>query len=322
MGQRKEKVSPDGMVITKQVLYLPSDRTFEPNPTTMSKTDPKTPKKPPYSAKNEIARLWTQSKMQRETNKIHRERLEKQMSALHDRLTALESRSAPAEEWPKVGDWVVVTGPAGIMGTDTFRGKVGRIKRFETVHSVSAWYIPEVDAWFDIANIRPATPAEIASHKAKEEQRAKEAEWAKYDVLQEGDACLTDKDQFAELVNLAKPLDCILEPHWGSALIEYRKERDWRHGYKPTPGQNLLPFAEFLRRLQGTIAKLREEERANEMAKVPEFGTRVKCHDKEWNVACYGPDPRHGNRYMLVRRDDKDGGISTWPTRDQFTILD
>ena len=76
------------------------------------------------------------------------------------------------ERWvPDLGEIVVVTGPAGVMGTTKHIGEVGPIYKHNTVHSVDAWYLRHIDAWFDASNIRPATDAEIAAHLAEQEAK-------------------------------------------------------------------------------------------------------------------------------------------------------
>ena len=89
-----------------------------------------------------------------------------------------ESRSAPAEEWkPKVGDWANWRG----------RTECGP-HQVEKVGSGKTLEMKDLPFLYDWSEWTPCTPAEIAAHKAKEEQRAKEAEWAKVSELMEGDA--------------------------------------------------------------------------------------------------------------------------------------
>ena len=81
--------------------------------------------------------------------------------------SAIESRSAPAEEWPKVGDYVVLTDPK--------HPQVGRIdERGEFMGGrYGVTWIDGDKSGEEADEMRPATSAEVASHKAKEE-RAKE----------------------------------------------------------------------------------------------------------------------------------------------------
>ena len=93
-----------------------------------------------------------------------------------------ESRSAPAEEWvPVIGEYYTATADLGWYKNGCvyrYGHHAGRITEHlamcDKPHS-SITFSPEHHGHI----LRPATVQEIADHKAKEEQRAKEAEWAK-----------------------------------------------------------------------------------------------------------------------------------------------
>lgn len=234
--------------------------------------------------------------------------------ALQQRIDAMsESRSAPAEEWvPKVGDLVVVVSNA--------YGKVpvGDIGQVEKIDS-------DGDPWikrccFACSDLRPATEAEVSEYKAKEEQRAKEAEWAKYDVLQVDDYTEDpiSEEGAEELANLGLPH---YRGGYGNSHVGWCEadERPCIMGVGFRYIGQRLPEAEFLRRAKGTAAKRAEEERQKELAKPLTMGTPIKYRDREglylWSegmAACrlaLKPTDQYSAQIVIVKRD-------------QFVVLD
>lgn len=67
--------------------------------------------------------------------------------------------------------------------------------------------------------------------------------------------------------------------------------------------------------------RVRDDERAKEMAKKLEFGTRVKWDTWTGRVACEGPD--HENQYLVAYKPGN-GSVwhSTWVLRRDLTIID
>ena len=82
-----------------------------------------------------------------------------------ERLVALESRSAPAEEWPKVGGWAMC-----LDNLSASNIQVGSIYRIKEV-TPDFVYLYEQGGGFLRRRFRPATEAEVSDYKAKEEQR-------------------------------------------------------------------------------------------------------------------------------------------------------
>mgnify|MGYP003525096333 FL=1 len=239
-----------------------------------------------------------------------------------------ESRLAPAEEWvPKVNEvmgcvnnqfayicdsvnedgWSInVSNSGGSLGQKSykiFRKATGDEHAYRTCVDIVA--------------------ERVASHKAKEEQRAKEAGWLKFDVLQEGDQCECTRAQLDELLVIAKEAGLVST---GVVFIPLQVPADdlvrnavWEKGkltYNDTPGN--IPFAEFKRRLRGTIAKRAEDERAKEMAKKLEFGTRIEHQDdKGWRICI---DKPCGSAGWLANKAGTDK--LKWMKRHEFTVID
>ena len=192
-----------------------------------------------------------------------------------ERLTALESRSAPAKAWvPKVGDIAVLLpfreGGDSLASGVLIKGDAEPTRiTFANRASDHQWYFrmeKHGKCDFPADRIRPATTAEIAEHKAKEEQRAKEAEWAKFDVLQPNDWCAHTRSEGHELQDMLRNLDPgRWSPSYETALDHGKRWVQWCPNYltmgaplqffSEVPQGKEIPFAEFLRRLQGTITK-------------------------------------------------------------------
>lgn len=243
---------------------------------------------------------------------------EKMQAALED--AKLESPAPPAEkEEPlKVGDWVVVIGPSGVTGTDRFRGKVGRVESYATVHSVSAWHLPEVDAWFDSSNLRKLSPAEVSAHLKAEQKQAEE--WSKYDCLQEGDACETTREQVDEIVEAVKsvmdkgkganaPPDEYPYLAWVVDRLKCAKKTS-------AYAINWIPFDLFLHRAKGTAAKLAQEAKAKELAMPIAFGTKIEYQgNKGWRIATNQP---YRGQWLATKTDT--AGLA-WLKRSEFTVI-
>ena len=148
----------------------------------MSKTTPKSTKKP-----TQLDRIEALAKSAHaESGLAHAATLalQQRIDAMRHEQAALSqgARSAPAEEWvPKVDRearpcYVVRIGDLGIGGTPI--GTIGKVLT-ESDHDYNVEWATGITRDVSKSLTRPATSAEIASHKAKEEQRAKEAEWAK-----------------------------------------------------------------------------------------------------------------------------------------------
>ncbi len=164
--------------------------------------------------------------------------------------------------------------------------------------------------------------SEVASHKAKEEQRAKEAEWAKFDELQDGDACAATSEEQDKVIAMSKDAG-FLKGYTSS----YREPEGltWKPDtYPDSPLQfgihssNVMPFTEWERRLRGTIAKRAEEERAKQLAKPLEMGMKVRT--KEYGEGFYwflNDSPSDGFHRIILP-----GGNVATVLRDQFTIID
>lgn len=110
-----------------------------------------------------------------EANRAHLIRIESRLAVLNSFETpmrTMEEAKAPAPEPHKFkeGDWVVVTGHAGVCGSNEFRGTIARIEKHNTQCSKDAWYIREAASWFDAKNLRPATQAEIDEAERKAEE--------------------------------------------------------------------------------------------------------------------------------------------------------
>lgn len=96
-----------------------------------------------------------------------------------ERITALESRlPAPVEpepKWvPKVGDILVITGPACL---GTLRLPIGSTARVNASIDGEVRF-EEHASFYTLGNVRPATEAEIAAHLEAEEQRKRKEDEA------------------------------------------------------------------------------------------------------------------------------------------------
>ena len=276
----------------------------------------KSAKKPDPKAAGERALNLRKIAMEEEAMRIRRI-VSKMLEPVHKRLTALESRSAPAEEWkPKVGDILTRVSPDSPMN-----GKQAEAVGFSgdcvRVSTGGYW---DWKAWL----CRPATPAEIADYKAKEEQRAKEAELAKFDELQPGDECEND----GEITKLVIDGGLWEHPYVRCSDYAFLIWRDRGMTGNPHECGHGLPKHEFLRRLRGTIAKRAEDERAKEMAKVPEFGNRVEFKDGppfgKFDVHEARYIGRRGSVFMFAYPNPSDPNITLTIVagRHEFTIID
>ena len=221
----------------------------------MSKTAPKTTKKPTqakpvreYRIKDQL--IMISNRLRDIESKVRDDSafrtLVQSLVADHNG-TALESRSAPAEEWvPKVGDKIVRSDRC-LEGSDAKHhpleiGQVGTIKAVWSDRLSVCEHMDGINYYYQW-RFRAATFAEIADHKAKEEQRA--------------------------------------------------------------------------------IAKRLEDERTKELAKVPEFGTRVKFmeHVKEEQEGLIASelDP---SGYIISYRVPDGRWFTIRKKRHEFTILD
>lgn len=299
------------------------------------KTAPKTTKKP--TQLDRIEKALSEDRAVRDGEQTAYAgslvRVHRKLDDLSKRLTVLESRSAPAEAWvPKVGDWVVITG--GLAAREDGLGSITKVLelrdgipwikssnfRFGLCTRDNSREFP-IKTWRDA--IRPATPAEIASHKAKEEQRAKEAGWAKFDVLHPGDGGFYTADQINKINNL---LNAAGMNGWAQKTRE-KWQVCWMPEYTECPLQansceEKLSFAEFLRRLQGTIAKRAEEERAKEMAKPVAFGALVRINECPHIEARFlWWDTNEKKIARIAYYSEQSCGTKEY-TRDQFQIID
>lgn len=156
--------------------------------------------------------------------------------------------------------------------------------------------------------------------KAKEEQRAKEAEWAKYDVLQEGDACRCSYDKACRLAQ--KAMDGGVPTCWpgkDASGVYFTSSGYVHQANSGFVEAQTYPEDEWERRLQGTIAKRAEEERTKELAKPLEMGTPVRYGQREgvylWN------DAMSAHR-LALKPTDQDSAQLVIVKRDQFQIID
>lgn len=199
------------------------------------KIQEKKTKKPDPKAAGERALNKRKIAMEEEALRIRRI-VSKMLEPVQERLTALESRSAPAEEWKndlRSGD-IVKRLSDGAIGEVTYHRFATQVDAmFDGVEKTYCYWMYQGK---DYRAVVPATEAEIADHKAKEEQRA--------------------------------------------------------------------------------IAKRAEDERAKEMAKPLEFGTRVKVAKGE-GIYLGG---RNG-RYTIATPHNEQFDFDDY-TRDQFQILD
>lgn len=300
----------------------------------MSKnTAPKKTKKPRvFRSVDEVKKAYFPKKYAEDMKALNDkiDLLGQRIDAMRHEQVALsqESRSAPAEEWPKAGDWVValpVDQRAGSLGGALDIGSSPiQVKQIDTTLSGSKRAVlvstDPRPLHIDCRNFRPATEAEIASHKAKEEQREREAEREKFDVLQPGDtisvATAAERDELLDLFKQAGYR--IGVGGYSVATLMLDPDPTWHCDVLSTSSAGKLPFAEGKRRLQGTIAKRAEDERAKEMAKKLEFGTRVEYQgDRGWRIAIDAPHPTAG--WLATKSGTTQ---CAWMKRDRFQILD
>ena len=232
----------------------------------------------------------------------------------------------PAEKRvPKVGDWVwndargigKVLYPSGPHFAVTFPGHNGGWKA-ETGDE-HCWYVGAL-------NIRPATPEEIAENKRTEE-------WAKVDRLQDGDACVLSREEYAELVGELNALfgEEVLGAHWGSRGVAFFQGQICHSTSGDFQGMkvvNRIPRHEFLRRAKGTAARLKSEAEAKELAMPLEFGMRVKvtgsggvAFSKDGSLTADGLWIGERDGLHLIGWSGPDGP-GTWNCkRPEFTVI-
>jgi len=234
-----------------------------------------------------------------------------QFTSLLARIIPLESRSAPAEEWDGKPTHIKLRPSEIQSNNDRVKWAEGLIRQLPEGHNGrDSWLLNYAGEKHTADKCVPS----IADHKAKEEQRALEAEWAKFDCLQEGDACHLTDEQRAELAILF-PNVLVWEKF--RAVVWYQESLCYiQREIDPCDGENEIPSEHFLRRAKGTIAKRAEDERAKEMVKVPEFGTRVKTPKGEGiylgrEVGTYTIATPHGSQFNF-------GDYA----RHEFTIID
>ena len=170
----------------------------------------------------------------------------------------------PAEKWvPKVGDWANWRGK-----TECGPHQVEKVGPGETLEMKDLPFLYNWCEW------TPLSKAEIAEHKRREE-------WAKITELQHGDACECSYEECCALMKMATDAGmngCIVS---GGAIGMWM----YSHGdgisisdfiIKGDAITTTLPRKEWERRLSGTIARLKAEAEAKELAMPLEFGMRVK----------------------------------------------
>jgi hypothetical protein len=136
-----------------------------------------------------------------------------------------------------------------------------------------------------------------------------EAPAPQVDELQPGDRATVNREQWRELVDLAKPKLTYLSGN------SYSDERTigYHEGLLKldSPGADNLPFPEFRRRLFGTIARRKEAERAEKVAKLG-FGVRVRTAH---GLGIYQMEDEHG-AHVVVHPD-----TTGYHEIDQITII-
>lgn len=231
---------------------------------------------------------------------------------IKDRLTALEQAAKPtdpppAEKWvPKVGDYIHNgCGVRRVRSVDCDAFTTVRLDMPDGSQICGDWML---------SGCRPLSEAEIAEHKRKEEE-------SKVTELQEGDGCECSREESDELVALTK------DAGLPSFVSKGHPIPLWWQGQlnSTTKGhftiKQLLPFAEFKRRLLGTIARLKSEAEAKEMAMPLDFGTRVEFDDgREMRVACPWPSKLTG-KYSLVDKDGDGNPRFYTVERHRFTVI-
>ncbi len=250
---------------------------------------------------------------------LHNEQLT-EITKLSNRLTALEQAAKPTDPPPAEVENVdrgerpynvVRIGDQGIGGTPL--GTIGKV----LTESDDCFYVEwatGITRDTTKSLTRPATSEEIAEHKRKEEE-------SKVTELQEGDGCECSREESDELVALTK------DAGLPSFVSKGHPIPLWWQGQlnSTTKGhftiKQLLPFAEFKRRLLGTIARLKSEAEAKEMAMPLDFGTRVEFDDgREMRVACPWPSKLTG-KYSLVDKDGDGNPRFYTVERHRFTVI-
>jgi hypothetical protein len=129
------------------------------------------------------------------------------------------------------------------------------------------------------------------------------------DELQPGDRATVNRDQWRELVELAKPKLTYLS---GNSYLE-ESTIGYHEGLlkMDTPREGSLHFTEFRRRLLGTIARRKEAERAEKVAAL-KFGVRVRT---AYGEGIYQMEDEHGAHVVVHPDTTQYMGI------DHITIL-
>lgn len=255
-----------------------------------------------------------------------RKRPDDKVDMLGHRLTKLESPAPPAEvkEEPlKVGYWVAwAKDVEGVPHPPTGVGKVLKVGR----SAYSDQWFADVDLGKGVIsywahNLRKLSKSEVSAHLKAEEERKQAEEWAKVGELQEGDACEWTDEQCEEIGAMAKAAG-VLHDSWtgtdGRWPVAYTEGYGVHGGGDPKMYcYSIISFAEFKRRLLGTIKKIAEEARAKELAIPLEIcKTRVRYAGHEG--VYLGP---HGTQHEIGRPN----GSGTWTVsvcdRDSFTVI-
>ena len=238
--------------------------------------------------------------------------------------TKLESPAPPAEkEDPlKVGDWVVCLAGAGGSGDGWKPEGTVQIADFDHFYSDPTIKCEGREYWFKLNNLRRATPEEVSAHLKAEEERKQAEEWAKFDELQEGDACEVlvhgDLQMLKDLFGGDKGDGGGIYPNMGPNIKYHHgnlNSGSWTSGC--SPHYHWIPRTVFLHRAKGTAARLAEEAKAKELALPLEIcKTRVRYADHEG--VYLGP---HGTQHEIGRPN----GSGTWTVsvcdRDNFTVI-
>jgi len=210
-----------------------------------------------------------------------------------------------AEAWvPKVGDYITVLDSHPCQ---RYHGKTFLVDEMALEDGHAYWGGVGANCGGAKPNdYRRPTEAEIAEHRREEE-------WAKIDCLQEEDGGTYTAHQINEVSDMLKKSGI---PAWEKTCEE------WQVGWMPDyvlfplqamPPKNKLPFPEFKRRLQGTIAKKEEE------SKPLAFGTPVKYRDRD-GLYLY-PDPQGSHRIALKGTPDQSACI-VFAMLSEFTVID
>ncbi len=227
-----------------------------------------------------------------------------------------QNKEVVREQWvPQKGDYVRTINPP-LIGRVVY-AKVDGFNSFRIAHASGEGHWPA--EW-----MFAATPEEISHHK-------EQIQWGSITELQEGDACECTPEQQKELEGLARSGGMAVlndEPEYANqSAPNIRWDRWCRRGpfliHTAPPdkcelneGPNWLPFPEFKRRLEGTIAKKKAEEQARPL----EFGDRA-AHGAWDDLRVSVPWPDSNDRYELVRKQ-ADGEIKFFDLRrSEFTVL-